>query len=597
MTQTGHAAFDVRHIRHGKNGTRADRASVLAESMREVSPSTVAVHARINPNIVPADSHLNVAMVNDGAGGFEQCTDREQVLNYGDARAAKVRRKMQERTFETTLITFHLPKTMCEEIPDFYPRVDAAGNQRVDKDGNELVRARYVARDRDEALRYFNDGIAYLAEHVLWGGYDAIHGFDINFDESTPHIQIMADTFAPHPEHEGALRACNQQMWGSHKEVRYPEDAGDKAGKQMSSRAKMRAYQQGMREYMHGLGYPVELELSARHEEKLSKESFMQLRDREAVVAADAEYVAAADIELTGREGLLDERTAQVEDREDHAARYKGWLDARADDNDADMAALVTRAQKLDAREKKVQAREDAAAAKGQEATRALAAAKRKEDRAGKVLQDAREEAETIVKQAKDEAATAVDNALQVWQRDELPRIKRKAEDEANNEASNITRDAENKAAEAVAKAETQARLRAVQEGERLKREAEDEAEAKLEEAQAKLEEAQEQAAEVVANAEKWAKAKLEAAEDERKSAQAQGWNAGFAEAKKAVDAICEDFRVSLNKDRLDVRYRSVNEAIATRQAQGPGPLTPENEDERDKGGNGSGSGGGDYGE
>ena len=115
-------------------------------------------------------------------------------------------------------------------------------------------------RDRDEALRYFDEVVRYYAEDVLNGGVDAIHGFDINFDESTPHIQIMADTLVPDPKHDGKLRCESSQMWGSHRDV--TELRADKDGvvREMNElpQNKMSRYQKGLRDRMVSLGYPVE---------------------------------------------------------------------------------------------------------------------------------------------------------------------------------------------------------------------------------------------------------------------------------------------------------------------------------------------------
>ena len=66
--------------------------------------------------------------------------------------------------------------------------------------------------------------------------------------ETTPHIQIMADPFAPDPkapdDKPDALRTEHNQAYGSHREVR------DEAGRQVSGPAKMRWHQAGFREHM-----------------------------------------------------------------------------------------------------------------------------------------------------------------------------------------------------------------------------------------------------------------------------------------------------------------------------------------------------------
>lgn len=271
----GRVGADVRHLRHGAKGTRSDRASLLNESMRELDPKAAAYFAAVNPNIVAADTHRNIAMVNDGAGGFRRPASKEEVLDYGDGRIKKVHRKIGATSFETTLIVIHLPKSMCVEVPDFYPVLDKEGVPQLDKAGSPRMKSRWVARDRDEAIRFFTEALQYYSSEVLTGGIDAIHGYDINFDEATPHVQAMADTFAPDPKHAGSLRVDASRMWGSHREVR------DENGKQIGGSRKMRQYQAGLRRRMHDLGYPVELDADPlRSMSNLGKEEYIETQDR-----------------------------------------------------------------------------------------------------------------------------------------------------------------------------------------------------------------------------------------------------------------------------------------------------------------------------
>lgn len=280
----GRVGADVRHLRHGAAGTRSDRASLLHESMRELDPKAAAYFAAANPNIVAADTHRNIAMVNDGAGGFRRPKSKEEVLAYGDGRINAVHRKISARSFETTLIVIHLPKSMCQEVPDFYPVLDSDGIHQLDKEGRPRMKSRWVARDRDEAIRFFTEALAYYSSEVLTGGSDAIHGYDINTDEATPHVQAMADTFAPDPKHNGSLRVDASRVWGSHPEVR------DENGKQIGGSRKMRQYQAGLRQRMHDLGYPVELDADPlRSMSNLGKEEYIETHDRLADIAQGEE--------------------------------------------------------------------------------------------------------------------------------------------------------------------------------------------------------------------------------------------------------------------------------------------------------------------
>lgn len=327
--QTGHAAFHLRHVAHGTSGNRADRRAILHESMRHLNAKDVARHAARNPSIVPAEAHANAAFVNDGAGGFRSAKTVKEVLDYGDARQKRVRRKINEKQVTTNLFVVHLPKTMCMESPNYYPRLNADGSERLDPaTGEPMSRSRWVARDQDEAMRYFRDAIDRLGSHIVPGGQEAIHGWATNFDESTPHIQIMADPFAPDPrapeDRPDALRTEHNQAYGSHREVT------DERGRQMSGPTKMRGHQAGFRAHMVALGWPVQEEVSERHGKELSKPEF------EAAMDAAAEANAA----LEGARATSAANRAKIAAFNEKVAEIRNEFDARSAELDEREAAL-----------------------------------------------------------------------------------------------------------------------------------------------------------------------------------------------------------------------------------------------------------------
>ena len=271
-TSVGRAAFNVKHLRRDKcggNTTRGDRKSLLKESMRELDPDDLAHHAAMNSNIVVADSHLNVPFVNNGDGTFRSAESVEDVLEYQDARMDDLQR-IEKGSFETSLFVVHLPKSMCEEIPDYYTST---------VEGREVKRPRYVARDYDEAKQYLEESMRWLADNYIPGGIDAVAGGDMNFDESTPHIQFQADTFSPDPDEPSKLRCRPGIAYNTDKSVRYKD--GPKKGKQISGQQKLIDAQRGLRDHMHSLGYPVELEVSERHDESLNPDRYAEQQDRE----------------------------------------------------------------------------------------------------------------------------------------------------------------------------------------------------------------------------------------------------------------------------------------------------------------------------
>ena len=286
--EVGRAAFHVTHeFRASKRG------AILDEMMREKIPGASERWAQRNPNIVLEDEDSNIAIVNNGQGWFSLCKDPKKVLAYGEERLAKLSHRVKEPKLDpkkgkewggtrtSSMFVIHLPTTLCEEVEDFYPVFDDDGNDTGRK------RSRLVARDRDEALRYFKDVLNYLAEEVIPGGQEAILGADIQFSESRPHIQILADTFAPDPKHPGQLRSEFSRAYGEHRDVR------DEKGKQIGGPAKIGRYQEGFRKRMVELGWPVELDVDPlRHDKTATKAVYGAMKDKERALAEQEQNFA-----------------------------------------------------------------------------------------------------------------------------------------------------------------------------------------------------------------------------------------------------------------------------------------------------------------
>lgn len=293
------------HVKHTK--AVSERGAILDEMMRELKDESIERWAQRNPSIVVEDEHLNVALVNDGEGGFDPCSDPKQVIDYGNARLAKlsspirdpkpdpVTGKPKGGTTTTSMFVLHLPKSLCEEVPDFYP---------VYEHGKEVGRrSRWVARDRDEAMRYFSDAVEYLAADVIPGGIDAVLGVDMQFSESTPHIQVLADTFAPDPKHEGSLRCDFSRAYGSHRAVR------DDKGRQMSGQAKFRQYHKGLKEYMLERGWEIEADVDPlRHDKTATKDMYGAMMDKERALAEQEQNLAVERNEIEQSNNRLDDQ-------------------------------------------------------------------------------------------------------------------------------------------------------------------------------------------------------------------------------------------------------------------------------------------------
>ncbi|EJZ85056.1 hypothetical protein HMPREF9241_01636 [Schaalia turicensis ACS-279-V-Col4] len=261
---TGRTGFRVTHTK-----PVGERRAIVHEMMRELDPKAVEYWARENTNIVVEDEVLDRAFVNDGTGKFVRATSMQQVLDYGQSRVDRLssplredkpdkKGKMRGGTVTTSMFVAHLPKSMCREVPDFYGK----------------GRSRWIARDRDEAQRYFTDVVRFLGNNVVPGGFGAILGFDIQHSETTPHIQLLADTFADDPKHEGNLRPEWSRAYAAHRDVR-GED-----GKMVTGREKLERYQDDLKAYMVERGWPVEREVDAlRHDKTATKATYGALRD------------------------------------------------------------------------------------------------------------------------------------------------------------------------------------------------------------------------------------------------------------------------------------------------------------------------------
>ena len=300
--EVGRAGFHVTHTK-----AVSERGAILDEMMRELKDESVERWAQRNPSIVVEDEDSNIALVNDGEGGFDICTNPKQVLAYGNARLAKlsspirdpkldpVTGKLKGGTTTTSMFVMHLPKSLCKEVPDFYPVYDH---------GEEVGRrSRWVARDREEAKQYFDDIVEYLATHVIPGGADAVLGVDIQFSESTPHIHVLADTFAPDPKHPGQLRSEFSRAYGAHRDVR------DDKGRQMSGQAKFRQYHKGLKEYMLERGWDIERDVDPlRHDKTATKDMYGAMMDKERALAEQEQNLAVERREIDESDKRLDDQ-------------------------------------------------------------------------------------------------------------------------------------------------------------------------------------------------------------------------------------------------------------------------------------------------
>ena len=306
--EVGRAGFHVTHTK-----AVSERGAILDEMMRELSEESKARWAARNPNIVVEDESLNIALVNGGEGDLVPCNDPKEVLAYGQQRLAKLSTPVKEPkrnpatgketggTWTSSMFVLHLPKSLCREVKDFYPVFD--------ENGHEVGRrSRWVARDHDEAKQYFEDAMGYMAQEVIPGGWDAILGADVQFSESTPHIQVLADPFAPDPKHPGQLRTEFSRAYGSHRSVR------DDKGRQISGQAKFRRYHDGLKRYMLERGWDIERDVDPlRHDKTATKDMYGALKDKQRALDEHEQNLAAERDEIEQLNNRLDDQWERLE--------------------------------------------------------------------------------------------------------------------------------------------------------------------------------------------------------------------------------------------------------------------------------------------
>lgn len=275
---TGRTGFRVTHTK-----AVGERRAIVHEMMRELDPKAVEYWARENTNIVVEDEVLDRGFVNDGTGRFVRATSMQEVIDYGQSRVDRLssplredkpdkKGKMRGGTVTTSMFVAHLPKSLCKEVPDFYGK----------------GRSRWIARDRDEAMRYFTDVLRFLGKNVIPGGFEAILGFDVQHSETTPHVQVLADTFADDPKHEGQLRPEWSRAYAAHRDVKRED------GKMLTGREKLERYQDDLKAYMVARGWSVERDVDPlRHDKTATKAVYGAMKDKERALAEQEQKLVA----------------------------------------------------------------------------------------------------------------------------------------------------------------------------------------------------------------------------------------------------------------------------------------------------------------
>lgn len=243
---TGRTGYHIHKIKYGKDGAKADRRNLLRHHMRNLDPDDVEHFSKQNTNIATEHTHENWDWVNTGGEEDETfllANSVDEVLEYGDARIARAK-NIKSNQVAFLNVNVYFPVTMCT------PEKTTFRN----KAGEEIDGERWIVEDKEEAQRYITSVVKQFAEE-LPGGMDAIHGVSVNFDETRPHLTIIADSLAENEK--GELTVAYSHAFGTHKSVVYPEDH-EKAGRVISGTEKLRDMQQRLRDRIADDGFDVE---------------------------------------------------------------------------------------------------------------------------------------------------------------------------------------------------------------------------------------------------------------------------------------------------------------------------------------------------
>ncbi|MDN6706785.1 hypothetical protein [Corynebacterium glyciniphilum] len=341
------ASMDNHWNKHGPEGgkPRVERKqNALEEGQRKTAgPEATAFYAKLNKSVVPEDTHKNYDFVNDGNGVFREAVSIDETLDYGEGRIGRVKSKLGDSHTTWITMVFHLPYSLCEEIPNYYPRLDDDGNQKYNTDGTPAMRSRWVIAEgmEDEAKRYFDEVVKFYCSNVLPGGFDAFHGGSVNLDESRPHLQGIADAFEEDPRSKDPDRDLKNGFslaMGSHrKSKKIPkvdktgepvvDDQGNPVMVREGAREKSERFHRELKAHMLAAGFDIEAERDeARHNRRVDLPDYQDIQDREAI--ADQ------------REDQADEATAEAE-----AIRYE--VEGREEDALLDQAEAAETSQWL----------------------------------------------------------------------------------------------------------------------------------------------------------------------------------------------------------------------------------------------------------
>lgn len=296
---------------------------VDAQNGREVNHS--------NEGIVAERTRLNVTMVNDGNGGFVECTDSGQWKDYLDGRLEEV-----GHTWRTQKDGSRKPVALRK---DAAVAVDYV--LQLDPDFTGSAESLAADPEKDEEVRRL---LAVMVDEVVeQHGQQNVIGWALHLDEAHPHVQMLAI-----PEVDGCT--SYKQFFGDAE----PGKRSTRTGSQKAYKAR----HDSMRDRLRSEGYEATFERVAEGLEhvplakyKTNKDKRRQEREdmaaREAAVNSREQEQLHRSRAQSFRGKLLDEQEQKLEERE---ASLEDEALARADQ------AVAAARRELDEREESLEA-------------------------------------------------------------------------------------------------------------------------------------------------------------------------------------------------------------------------------------------------
>lgn len=471
---------------------QSEVSAMIRHEARSVEEQQGVKRRHANPLIDAARTGENRVLVNDGQGGFKLADSVEEISEAFERRLAQRKagkgrsspRKIRSDSNTAALFVLQLD-------PEFTGPCEGMSPEK-----------------RAEVERLHQVMIDQVVERM---GQQNVISVSHHWDETNPHVHIICTAMTPDDR------------------VAYYQAVGNDG-----KRSDWAAHHDAMREALRDSGYDATFERvgQGRKGETLTMYKRQMDQQRAAEAKIDQEWIA-----FDNQTGMFESWKAESD--YDLAARSN-----KLEDRSKELENLR---KLLDARERALGDREAEVERDRREVDEMKAQVSSAMSDASKELETARLEASQVLQEAQQAAGTAVDEAVAAWERDELPRLRRKAVEDAEADADSIKQDAEAHALETVDAAE--------QEAERLRQQTRAECERLRREAQESRDQADADAAQTRADAERV-----------RDAARQQGWQAGFDKGREVIDEIAAEYENDLIADRFKDQYQSVNFKMRKRQ-------------------------------